>query len=122
MIVLNRRGLDNFILELKSREEVDVAGEYIILRGETGEAYGLWVFEEEEGSTSGKRQVVGDGIVECALWAGGGGVQQQGPKSPDLMALLNGPRVRRVSPPRDPDGGRDVLGDLFRRVGENSRG
>ena len=119
VVVLNRRGLDNFVLPLKSAEEVDVTPEYIILQGngeentgngntEGQKAYGLWIFEEEFGSTKGIREACGRCIVECAENAGkehgiesvgrrsNGGAQQQpsvgAPSGPDLMALLNPPQ------------------------------
>ena len=150
-MVLNRRGLDNFMLHLRSAEEVDVTDEYIILQGNgadnlgNGDAdeqkvYGLWIFEEEEGSTKGVREACGGYIVECAKKAGKGletgavegqsnGYAQQpptaGPPSgPDLMALLNPSRgqgsnnmpvVRQPGLNQD----RDVLGDLFRKAGAN---
>lgn len=116
VIVLNRRGLEKFILHLKSAEEVDVTDEYIILQGNNTDdagdgnadekkVYGLWIFEEEQGSTKGVREACGRCIVECAEEAGkkretgtvhgksnGYGQQQftAGASSgPDLMALLN---------------------------------
>ena len=116
VVVLNRRGLDNFILHLKSAKEVDVTDEYIILQGNGADnlgngnaaeqkVYGLWIFEEEQGSTKGVREACGRCIVECAEKAGQerktGAVygqsndydQQQptagAPSGPDLMALLN---------------------------------
>ena len=116
VVVLNRRGLDNFILHLKSAEEVDVTDEYIILRGDgveklgdgngdedEGKVYGLWIFEEELGSTKGVREACGKCILECAekaekqMGAGHGGsdghVQQEPAASgPNLMALLNSSR------------------------------
>lgn len=116
VVVLNRRGLDNFILHLKSAKEVDVTDEYIILQGNGADnlgnwnaaeqkVYGLWIFEEEQGSTKGVREACGRCIVECAEKAGQeretGAVHGQSndygqqqptagvPSGPDLMALLN---------------------------------
>ena len=116
VIVLNRRGLDKFILHLKSAQEVDVTDEYIILQGNGADdlgdgnadeqkVYGLWIFEEEQGSTKGVREACGRCIIECAEEAGkkretgavcrkqnGHGEQQPdvgAPTGPDLMALLN---------------------------------
>ena len=97
VVLLNRRGLENFILELGSgadedeedglREDgqdgvvggVQVEGEYIILQGtafsaaaeatspDVGkqEVYGLWVFEEEQGSTRGKREECAGVLRDC---------------------------------------------------------
>ncbi|KAL9129713.1 MAG: hypothetical protein Q9217_001916 [Psora testacea] len=195
LIILNRRGLDNWILQLKSAEGVQVTDEYIILQGqrrvidavddgadreeeeeEEGKVWGIWVFEEA-GSTQGQRQECADWIIRCANWAEGNerkdengvgegrrdinaggwadGVapaegithqremhsqhavtsngsddnaarRQQPGSSPDLMALLNQGRRRQQScgPPlasQAPDAGRNALGDLFRRAGENQR-
>ena len=107
-MVLNRRGLDNFIRLLKSVEEVYVTGEYAILEEKSGDgkkAHGLWVFEEEQGSTKGVREACGRCIVECAgssamgrdMGVGDGqsnGYTRQQPDTGatsgvDLMALLN---------------------------------
>lgn len=153
VVVLNRRGLDNFILHLKSAEEVDVTDEYIILQGngadnlgngDAGEqkVYGLWIFEEEQGSTGGVREACGRCIVECAeraeeiSKAGGangvgqsnGPTQQQStagaPSGPDLMALLNpsrghGSNNTPVVQQPELNQGQDILGDLFRKAGAN---
>ena len=116
VVVLNRRGLNNFILHLKSAEEVEVTDEYVILQGngednlgngnaDERKVYGLWVFEEEQGSTKGVREACGECIVECVRKIGeergigvidgqsNGYVQEQptarAPSGPDLMALLN---------------------------------
>ncbi len=122
VVVLNRRGLENFILHLESAEKVDVTEEYIILEGNgaddlgNGDAdeqkvYGLWIFEEEQGSTKGSREACGRCIVECAEeagkergvravvdWQSNVSMQQQpnavAPSGPDLMALLDPSRGR----------------------------
>lgn len=122
VVVLNRRGLDNFIQFLKNKEDVDVTEDYIILRGNGADSlgngsedeqkvYGLWIFEEELGSTKGVRGACGRCIVECAEMAGkepgigtgdgqsNGLAQQQqsagASNGPDLMALLNPSRAQR---------------------------
>lgn len=153
VVVLNRRGLDNFTLHLKSAEEVDVTDEYIILQGngadnlgngDAGEqkVYGLWIFEEEQGSTKGVREACGRCIVECAERAegtskvgGANGVGQSNgptqqpstagaPSGPDLMALLNPSRghVSNDTPVVQQPGlnqGQDILEDLFRKAEAN---
>lgn len=150
VVVLNRRGLDNFILHLKTAEEVDVTDEYIILQGNGGnnlgsgdadeqKVYGLWIFEEEQGSTKGVRGACGSFIVGCAETAEGtskiGGVNGVGqwsgptrqqstagaPSGPDLMALLNPSRgqLSNSTPVVQQPGlvqGQDILGDLFRKA------
>lgn len=90
--VLNRRGLDNFSLELTTPEEIEVTEEYIILQGTTGaivpfppaeegairhadeeaEAviYGVWVFAETEpSSTAMMREINARVILDCAARA-----------------------------------------------------
>lgn len=151
VVVLNRRGLDNFMLHLKSAEEVDVTDEYIIVQGNGADnlgngsvdekkVYGLWIFEEEQGSTKGVRGACGRCIVECA----GRGATERGigtsdgrsngyaqqqptarvPSGSDLMALLdpsrghgssNMPVVQQPGLNQD----QDVLGELFRKAREN---
>ena len=139
IFVLNRRGLENFALGLGTVQAVDVEGEYIIVRAGRGEGtnvHGLWVFEEEMGSTQGVRARCAQCIMEC--WKGndddGGGGEGIGvgeerrngvgleQKSPDLMAFLGQPRAQpeQVAPQAQPQQ-RDVLGDLFRKAGEDLR-
>ncbi|CAD6590156.1 MAG: hypothetical protein ASARMPRED_004592 [Alectoria sarmentosa] len=153
VVVLNRRGLSNFILHLKSAEEVDVTDDYIILQGNGGDnigngsadeqkVYGLWIFEEEQGSTKGVRAACGRCVVECAERAEAtsnaralngvgqlnGPMQQQSttgaPSGPDLMALLNPSRghssndTPTVQQP-EMNQGQDILGDVFRKAGAN---
>ncbi|MCJ1275504.1 hypothetical protein MMC21_003307 [Puttea exsequens] len=118
VVVLNRKGLENFVLRIQGREAVELTEEYIILPdfGEGGpKMYGLWIFEEPEGSTRGLRDKVGRCIVQCAerveesngMGASNGDIQRGGqsnghtakqqpttmpPGSPDLMALLRPPQ------------------------------
>lgn len=118
VMVLNRRGLDNWVLHLRSKEGVQLTPEYIILEG-TGDdedkIFGLWVFEEPDKSTSGLREQIGKCLMECAEESEGMGQdeqvneaqpvsqgngtngQSQGQRSypgdPDLMAILNPPRA-----------------------------
>ena len=142
VVVLNRRGLDNFVLTLKREDQVDVTEEYIILQ-DTGhevegeqKAYGLWVFQEAEGSTRGTRAEVGELIKELArrtegVEQGYGGAQQgqqgqygmqngNGPDSPDLMALLGQPRSQAVPVVQQTEAGQgqNVL-EMLRKAGAN---
>lgn len=70
VVILNRRGFDNFEHELKSSEDVDVTSEYVILKGEDREGedviYGLWVFAEEGASTETAREDMAMEIMRCA--------------------------------------------------------
>lgn len=73
VVILNRKSLDNFIVELRSGEDVEITEEYVILQvqGEDGVLagiYGLWLFEDGEDGTS-TRTVVANAIQECAVRA-----------------------------------------------------
>lgn len=50
VIILNRRGLDNFTLELTSEEDLEITEEYVIVQ--TDQVYGLWVFSEPPPSST----------------------------------------------------------------------
>lgn len=85
-----------------------------LIKGDAVEerVYGLWVFEEEQGSTKGVREACGNFIVECAEKAGKGhgvevpdgpsnGYVQQLPTAGalgglDLMALLDPSRGQDI--------------------------
>lgn len=75
MVVLNRKGLNDFICPLSG--DIDFEAGYIILRSprdEDGEEniWGLWIFEEDEGSsTAGMREVNAKIIRDCAARAAG---------------------------------------------------
>ena len=72
VIILNRKSLDNFIVELVSAENVEITDSYVILQtpGEEGaeQIYGLWIFSEENTKPS-TQEVVAMAIEECALRA-----------------------------------------------------
>ncbi|KAL9016477.1 MAG: hypothetical protein Q9185_006170 [Variospora sp. 1 TL-2023] len=75
VVVLNRKGLNDFLCPLQG--DADFEQGYVILRGkdegggEAGEkVWGIWVFEEEEGSTMGCRGVCAGVVKECAARAG----------------------------------------------------
>ena len=75
MVVLNRKGLNDFICPLSG--DIDYEAGYTILRSTSEEGreeniWGLWIFEEEEGSsTAGMREVNAKIIQECAARATG---------------------------------------------------
>ena len=74
VFVLNRRGLENFKLELLDSDDVDVTEEYVILQDHDDEhtitAYGIWIFTEPEpSSTAHAKEVNAKIIEECALRA-----------------------------------------------------
>jgi hypothetical protein len=70
VMVLNRRGLENFNLELLSEEEVEITDEYIILQSPDANmphVYGLWVFSEPPpSSTAHHRVAISQKIKDCA--------------------------------------------------------
>jgi hypothetical protein len=43
-VILNRRGLDNFYLELTSSDDMEITDPYVILQGD--QVYGLWIFAD----------------------------------------------------------------------------
>ncbi|MCJ1478696.1 hypothetical protein MMC13_007377 [Lambiella insularis] len=71
VMVLNRRGLNNFNLELLNATDVEITEEYIILNSthdSVPHVYGLWVFSEPPpSSTSHHRTAIAHKIQECAL-------------------------------------------------------
>jgi hypothetical protein len=69
-IILNRRGLENFVVKIQSRGDIEVSGEYLYLRSEAnGETYGLWIFSEEDTSTAHQRDNICSLITELAKQA-----------------------------------------------------
>lgn len=75
VIVLNRRGLSNFQVDLLNEEDVQVTDEYVILRVYDDEAaiqhiYGLWIFSEPPpSSTANTRTMTAQIIRDCAVQA-----------------------------------------------------
>jgi len=98
--ILNRRGLENFWLELTRGEEVEITAEYVILQGgegEEGKVYGLWIFEEGAGSTKGIREITAKLIKECAEAAGGAADDGNGADTvEDAGVMENGPEEETI--------------------------
>lgn len=74
VFVLNRRGLENFSLELVSAENVEITAEYVILQGGqvkdgTPIIYGLWIYAEQGSSTAEMRGFNAATIQACAARA-----------------------------------------------------
>lgn len=73
IIVINRKGLDNFSTEIRSGEGVELNGEYIIAQAEGDDGdkiYGLWIFSEPPpSSTADIRAVTAEKIIECGVRA-----------------------------------------------------
>lgn len=67
VMILNRRGLENFVADILSPGDIEVSGEYLYLRSEADdETYGLWIFSEEGTSTADQREIIHRLIVELA--------------------------------------------------------
>ncbi len=95
VLVLNRRGLENFKLELLDSDDIDITGEYVILQGHDEEdipkAYGLWIFSESvPSSTAQARDVNAKIIEECALRAKTGRISEE----PQQQQHVNGQGAR----------------------------
>lgn len=74
VMILNRRGLENFCTELYSAGDVEITDEYIILQvvGIDGapQVFGLWVFSEPPpSSTADTRRINAQIILDCATRA-----------------------------------------------------
>ena len=67
--VLNRRGLNNFTLDLRSTAQIEPDGEFIVLQSVDGEGelevYGLWIWAEPE-SLVNAREDTARALQECA--------------------------------------------------------
>ncbi|KAH3906663.1 hypothetical protein HBI56_229600 [Parastagonospora nodorum] len=50
VVILNRKGLDNFYLELTSSDDMEISEPYIIVQGD--EVYGLWIFADPPPATT----------------------------------------------------------------------
>ncbi|KAL8692250.1 MAG: hypothetical protein Q9218_002684 [Villophora microphyllina] len=78
VVVLNRKGLNDFICPLSG--DIDFESGYIILRstGDNGDdnVWGLWIFEEEGNSTAGSRETNAKIIQDCALRAASPAIDQ----------------------------------------------
>jgi hypothetical protein len=70
VVILNRRGLENFEAELRSSDDIEVTEEYVILKGEGEEGpiiYGLWIFAEPPPSSTSDCRIVNAAVIqECA--------------------------------------------------------
>lgn len=69
VIILNRRGLENFDWEISSAEDMEITDQYIIVRGEE-QIYGIWIFEEAApASTANARAETAAKLYELAAQA-----------------------------------------------------
>ena len=124
VLVLNRKGLDNFEMELRSAEDVEVSGEYIILQSQNENEegmgiIGLWIFASnseaagEAGATKegeDLRGLVARVITESAALAEASRRHLQRP----LGAAYAGMAYDGTQD--EEEGGADVLQTLFARA------
>ena len=102
VIVLNRRGLDNFRADLSSTGDVEVTEEFIILQSSKEglpQVYGLWVFcEPPPSSTSHQREVTARKIQEGAARAEASRISENPqPDGHNIEADESVPMVRQLS-------------------------
>ncbi|KAF2106752.1 hypothetical protein BDV96DRAFT_507203 [Lophiotrema nucula] len=64
VVILNRRGLTNFFLELKNDEDIEITDPYIILQEE--KIYGLWIHSEAPPSSTAMAHVEGAAKIKEA--------------------------------------------------------
>jgi hypothetical protein len=74
VMILNRRGLDNFRMELLSPDAIEITDDYLILQmfsdGEIPQVYGVWIFTEPEPASTAKMYEINcEIIMECAAQA-----------------------------------------------------
>lgn len=152
VLILNRRGMDNFKLELLDSDDVDITEEYVILQGhddaDVPKAYGLWIFSEPEPSSTAHAREVNARIIEdCALRAERGRIttdrqqhvngfeigksnaqsdfsrqQVQGSQSIGRVAAQPATSDFHQSNPTENKNPPDVLGELFRKATQSYRG
>lgn len=124
VIVLNRRGLSNFQVDLLNEEDVQVTEEYVILRVYDNEAgiqhiYGLWIFSEPSpSSTANTRAMTAQIIRECAIQA------ETSRKLTTVQpgASTNGHDVEQEAPQSEAMGRQVSLRDLFGQQREQDDG
>ncbi|CUS10060.1 unnamed protein product [Tuber aestivum] len=69
IILLNRRGLQNFIYALTDPGNIEYAegGDYVMLQGEEEKiVYGIWVYAQPGTSSEGDRTKVAEWVKDCA--------------------------------------------------------
>lgn len=67
VVILNRRGLENFAAEIKSTDDVEITEEFVIVKDgdeEDAKIYGLWIFTEPEPDSTAHARVINAGVIE----------------------------------------------------------
>ena len=102
VIILNRKSLDNFIVELVSADNVEITDSYVILQSPSADGveqiYGLWIFSEEN-TTPTTQEVVAMAIEECALRAEEGRKMAEDPDESELTARYGPDGVEQANFP-----------------------
>ncbi|QIW98973.1 hypothetical protein AMS68_004491 [Peltaster fructicola] len=72
VVVLNRKSLDNFVMELTSADDVEITNEYVILQSTNDSGvptiYGLWIFNDD-GKSPSTKDILGMAIQDAAMKA-----------------------------------------------------
>ena len=64
-VILNRRGLDNFYIDLVSSDDMEITDPYVILQGD--QVYGIWIFADPPpASTANCRVETAEKMMEIA--------------------------------------------------------
>jgi hypothetical protein len=91
--ILNRRGLDNFYLELTSEEEMEFTDPYVILQGD--QVYGIWVFADPPpASTADCRTDTANKIMQAAEKAR---LSREGQAKAEVDTAASAPMGRQLS-------------------------
>ena len=87
VVVLNRRGLSNFFLQLKKVDDVEITEEYVILKDEDGNRiWGVWIFSEPAPASTSESRTINAGVIkECAARAEASRLKSQPPTGGEAM-------------------------------------
>ncbi len=58
--ILNRHGIENFVVSLVSEEDVQTEGDFLHYQDDNGAVWGLWIFEGSD------RDRIGENLLACA--------------------------------------------------------
>ncbi|KAF2637683.1 PH domain-like protein [Massarina eburnea CBS 473.64] len=139
VIILNRKGLDNFTLEITSPDTIDF-DEFIVIQNGPEQAYGLWVMNDPPPSSTANARVElqnrllelaeraqrSRDVVEAESRTGGSVVYEQVETSVEmgrqlsLRELFGQPRDPAVAPP--PPTQSDALSQLWMKAKQDYNG
>jgi hypothetical protein len=131
VIILNRRSLDNFFLELTSDEEIEISDPYIILQGD-GPVYGLWIHADPPpASTQNCRTEAAAMMLHILARAKAQGAKAAAPTATEQVDTASSLPMGRQLSLRDLFGHQrqheaaptqDVLGQLFNKAKQDYNG